>query len=241
MSSQDKVTERYLTDDYAEKNPSWDIEDSPWKARHVLLRLAAQRLTPSSIAEVGCGAGGVLAEARDAFPQAELYGFDIAPAAQRYWAEFSDKNIHFIQGDFFQLNQRHYELIMVLDVVEHVSDPIEFLSRLQGHADYYVFHFPLDLSAISVLRESPLLYVREKVGHIHYFTKGLVFRLLAESGYDIIDWSYTGAAFTAPQQTWKTRLAGVVRRIAYTINKDFGVRLLGGETLMLLARAKKSP
>ena len=241
MSTQDKVSERYLSDDYAEKNPSWDMEDSPWKAHHVLRRLAANGLKPSTIVEVGCGAGGVLAEIRSAFSQAELYGFDIAPAVQNYWDKFSDKNIQFIQGDFFKLNQKHYELLMVLDVVEHVSDPIEFLISLNGHADYYVFHFPLDLSAINVLREYPLLYVREKVGHVHYFTKGLVLRLLAESGYDIIDWSYTGAAFTAPQQSWKTRLVGVARRIVYTINKDVGVRLLGGETLMLLARAKKNP
>ena len=63
---------------------------------------------------------------------------------------------------------------------------------------------------------------------------------LTECGYDIVDWRYTGATFTAPQRTWKTRLASPLRRAAYALNKDMGVRLLGGETLMLLARAKEN-
>jgi len=45
---------------------------------------------------------------------------------------------------------------------------------------------------------------------------------------------YTGAAFNTPQATFKTRLAQL-RRL---LNKDVGVRLLGGETLMVLAKAK---
>jgi hypothetical protein len=34
----------------------------------------------------------------------------------------------------------------------------------------------------------------------------------------------------------KTRLVALPRRIAYAVNKDFDVRLLGGETLLVLAK-----
>lgn len=240
MSHENVTNRRYLSGDYADKNPSWDLEDAPWKARQVLEIVRAHKLFPASIAEVGCGAGGVLAKLRSVFPETDLFGFDIAPTAQRHWAQFAQANIQFRVGDLFSLSQRRYELMLVLDVVEHVPDPFEFLARLRGHADYFIFHFPLDLSAISVLRESPLLYAREKVGHIHYYTKGLVLATLTECGYDIVDWRYTGATFTAPQLTWKTRLASPLRRAAYALNKDMGVRLLGGETLMLLARVKEN-
>jgi len=27
--------DKYMSDDYVEKNPSWDMEDSPWKAGYV--------------------------------------------------------------------------------------------------------------------------------------------------------------------------------------------------------------
>jgi hypothetical protein len=116
-----------------------------------------------------------------------------------------------------------------------VQDPFAFLGRLKGRAAHYVFHFPLDLSAISVLRESPLLYVHDKVGHLHYYTRGLALSVLHDCGYRVIDARYTGAAFTAPQRTVKARLAALPRRLAFALNRDWGARLLGGETLMVLA------
>jgi len=131
-----------------------------------------------------------------------------------------------------------YEVILALDVLEHLQDPFEFLARLRGYAAHYIFHFPLDLSALSVAREAPLLHARTKVGHIHYYTKGLALSLLTECGYEIVASTFTGAAFSAPRRSWKTWIAAVPRRVIYAINRDFGARLLGGETLMVLARAR---
>jgi len=81
------------------------------------------------------------------------------------------------------------------------------------------------------------MLVRTKVGHIHYFTKRLALALLEDCGYDMLKWCYTGAAFTSPQRTWKLKLASLPRRLAYSMSKDWGVRFLGGETLMVVARA----
>ena len=126
----------------------------------------------------------------------------------------------------------------MLDVLEHLGDPFTFLHRLRDHGDLMVFHFPLDLSAISVLRQTPLLHVRAKVGHVHFFTRGLALALLDECGYEVIEARYTGAALNAPQRSLKTRLAGLLRRLVYAVNRDIGARLLGGETLMVLARPR---
>lgn len=49
--------ECYLTGSYADSNPTWDIEDSPWKVEQVLRMMGAHHLAPSTIAEVGCGGG----------------------------------------------------------------------------------------------------------------------------------------------------------------------------------------
>lgn len=155
--------------------------------------------------------------------------------------DITDAGIEFTLGDFFEQSRRPYELLLVLDVIEHLANPFDFLSRLGGYAQGYIFHFPLDLSALSVLREKPLFHVRNKVGHLHYYTKGLALALLEECGYEIRDWFYTGAAFSAPQRRWLTRLASLPRRLAYAVGKDFGVRLLGGETLMVLAKHRSAP
>lgn len=231
-----KPYESYESGDYLSKNPTWDEEDSEWKAKQVISILEKNGITPNTIVEVGCGAGGILAALYDTFPSIEYSGFEIAPDASQFWVKHASKNINYSVSDFLIKKTDKYDLLLLLDVFEHVQNPFEFLLKLQGRADYYVFHIPLDLSAISVARETPLLYVREKVGHIHSYTKGLALALLEESGYQIIDWTYTGAAFTTPQRNWKTRLVSAIRHIAHFINKDFGVRLLGGETLMVLAK-----
>lgn len=229
--------DRYQSGDYLKSNPTWDVADSPWKAELVATQLNDSNLHPASICEVGCGAGAVLASLRLRYPDACLSGYDISPDAEGFWNQYDGLNIDFHVADFLVDNQL-FDTILLLDVLEHVPNPADFLHKIRGRADTFVFHFPLDLSASSVLRESPLLYVRRKVGHLHYFTKGLALELLDECGFEVIEARYTGAAFNAPQATLKTRLAQLPRRLVYALNKDFGVRLLGGETLMVLAKSK---
>lgn len=233
-----KPYDSYLSGEYLEKNPTWDDEDSQWKASKVLEIMQANQLDFKSIVDIGCGAGGVLAALASELSDVELHGYEIAPDASRFWSQHEDMKISFFVADFLQEKKDHYDALLLLDVFEHVPDPFEFLSLLRGRAEYYIFHIPLDLSAVSVAREKPLLHVRRKVGHIHYYTKGLALALLDECGYEIVDWSYTGASLTAPQSSWKGKMARVPRRILYSINRDFGVRLLGGDTLIVLAKAR---
>jgi len=235
---QDPTLDRYLNGDYAQKNPDWDSADASWKADKLHQLLAAHHCLPSSIVEIGCGSGAILAALRRYYPQVSLSGFDIAPEASRFWSEASVRGIRFELADYLSLDEPVPDLILVLDVLEHLGNPWEFLARLRHRSKLVAIHFPLDLSAVSVLRESPLLQVRDKVGHLHYFTRGLALSLLEESGFEIVEARYTGAALDAPQRSFKTRVAGWARRLAYAVDRDFGARLLGGETLMVLARPR---
>lgn len=234
----DPITMRYLEGDYLNHNPAWDMGDSAWKAEKIIALLYKNTIAPESFCEVGCGAGKILGSLKVTFPDAKFTGYDIAPDAEKFWADLRQSGVSLHVGDFFLQNDQKHDLIMLIDVLEHIADPHKFLLGIKPFANKIVLHFPLDLSALSVLREKPLLYVRRKVGHIHYFTKGLVFELLEECGLELIDWQYTKAAFSSPKANWKTRIAQLPRKIAYTLNKDFGARLLGGETLMVLAKFK---
>jgi SAM-dependent methyltransferase len=238
MHPDELTRQRYVGDDYSRANPTWDAEDSPWKADLVLRMLRRHKLTPARIVEVGCGAGGVLSALRRALPEAKLVGYDIAPQATAFWKTHGDSGVEFRLEDFLHVRSEPCDVLLLLDVIEHVADPHAFLNALRGRAARYIFHIPLDLSAVSALREAPLLYVRNKVGHIHYFTKGLALALLRECGYEVLDSCYTDAATQSPKGTWRTRLARLPRRLMRAIDDDWGVRLLGGETLLVLARAQ---
>jgi len=228
--------QRYSSSEYLKANPTWDVEDSPWKAKKISNLISHLRLPVKNICEVGCGAGGVLAELNKIYPDTPLFGFDIAPYVEKFWGKYSHLDIQFTCGDFLELNNEHYDTLLLLDVIEHLRDPFYFLDMIRNHADNFIFHIPLDLSALSVLRERPILNVRKKVGHIHYYTKNLALSLLKESGFDVISWQYTNASTTSPSKSVLTKIASVPRKIAYLLDKDLGVRLLGGETLLVYAK-----
>jgi len=235
-----KPLDSYQSGDYLKNNPTWDQEDSPWKAKQVVKILHQHHVQPQTVCEVGCGAGAVLGALHVIQPNVQYTGYDISPDAESFWRPFQQQGIQLHVGDFFQCQQSHYDVILLLDVLEHVADPHQFLQDLKPYAPHVVIHFPLDLSALSVLRESPLLYVRRKVGHIHYFSKGLALELLEECGYEIVDAQYTGAARSAPQRSMKTKCFSYVRQLLSFFQKDIAVRLLGGETLIVLARPKEN-
>lgn len=146
------------------------------------------------------------------------------------------KNLKFYLGDFHEISKRKFDFLLMCDVFEHVRDPFTFLEKSREHAGFFIFHIPLDLSAVSVARGTPLIEVREKVGHLHLYTKDLALATLLDCGYEIVEWRYTGAGMSAPQRSLGTRLASFVRRLARFLNKDYGVRIFGDETLLVLAK-----
>ena len=188
-----RFTDFYTGSEYADNNPTWDIEDTEWKARKIIDILEATGLTPDSMCEIGCGSGGILAGLRRAYPATSLTGYDIAPSAARFWPQWENANISFKTGNFLTDDSENYDFLMLIDVLEHLPDPHAFLYQLRGRSKYLIVHFPLDLSSLSVARESPLIHVRRKVGHIHYFTKTLALELLHETGYRHIETRYTNA------------------------------------------------
>lgn len=228
--------DKYISQDYFTNNPTWDIEDSHWKAVFVAEMLSSNGIMPASICDLGCGAGYVLTELRNKFNSALICGYDIAPDAVKFWSRHKKLGIDFILGDFFKLNTKSYEVMLLLDVIEHMSDPFSFLNRIRNKSKYFVFHIPLDLSAVNILREKTILEARKRALHIHYFTKNLALSLIEECGFEIIEWRYSGASFTRSHGRFKTKLANIARKMLCAINKDVGVRILGGETLFVLAR-----
>ncbi|MDD5135442.1 MAG: class I SAM-dependent methyltransferase [Phycisphaerae bacterium] len=233
------MVDRYKDGTYISDNPDWDRHDASWKAGLVRNVLQKFSIEPKSVCDVGCGAGDMLLHLKQAYPDCDFTGYDISPQLSPFWDEHRREGIHFHCGDIIQLNRRYYDCILLMDVIEHLSDPFSFLDALRSMARYFIFHFPLDLSAFTVMRKKPLLYARHKVGHIHYFTKELALDLLQGSAYCVMHHSYTNAYSQDPRRSLLTRLTALPRHLVSLLDKDFGTRLLGGETLIVLAEAAR--
>jgi hypothetical protein len=139
--------------------------------------------------------------------------------------------------NFFEDARDFFDIILVIDVLEHIEDYFSFLRSLRNRGTYKIFHIPLDMSVQALLRMSPILKSRENVGHIHYFTKETALAILKETGYEIIDYFYTpGSLELSSRQSFKSLLLKLPRKLGYSLNKDMAVRILGGYSLMILTK-----
>ena len=57
-----------------------------------------------------------------------------------------NERFHFELGDVTKISERFFDVILVLDVIEHLEDYFSFLRTIKERALYKIFHIPLDLS-----------------------------------------------------------------------------------------------
>lgn len=225
----------YSDGTYFRNNPDWHADDSAWKARHIADILERNDVSPASVCEVGCGAGEVLRNvAREIPAAASFVGYDISPDAYRLCAVKSGGKLDFRFGNMLE-EPVEFDVAMAIDVFEHVEDYFDFLRRLRTKAKYKVFHIPLDLSALALLRGEPAR-MRKSVGHIHYFDKDTALAALQDTGYEVIDWRFTSGRTDLPNLGWKSRLLKWPRKLLFKLAPDFAARALGGYSLLVLTR-----
>ncbi|MFT4623450.1 MAG: SAM-dependent methyltransferase [Myxococcota bacterium] len=222
------VDDRYRGGGYAADNPDWHLADAPHKARAVARLVARVGLQPRRVVDVGCGAGGVASHLADAWPRAEVSGWDIAPAAIGR-ARSSGGRARFHVGDPLR-SAVTADLVLCLDVAEHVPDDVGLLRDLAFIAPIAVVRLPLDLSALDVLRPERLLAARRRYGHLHAYTRALALARLAEAG-----WALRQAELERVPPTLlrtRSRISDGVRRAAFRVAPELTVDLLGGWSLL---------
>jgi hypothetical protein len=222
---------------YLELNPTWHVEDSPWKAKQVFEMIRRNDLQPNSICEIGCGAGEILNQLHFLLSgPVSFTGYEVSPQAFHLSKAKEKERLHFHLGDLLLQDEAYFDIVLAIDVFEHVEDYFGFLRRLRRKGRLKIFHIPLDLSVQSVFRGSPILRQRRSVGHIHYFTRETALAALVDTGYEILDHFYTSHCIDLPARSFKNSLAKVPRKIVFQLHQDLAVRILGGFSLMVLAQ-----
>jgi 2-polyprenyl-3-methyl-5-hydroxy-6-metoxy-1,4-benzoquinol methylase len=198
--------------------------------RELEQRIGAIARPPARLLDVGCGNGEFLAAATRFGYQAK--GIDISEGAVALACE---KKLDAIAGDFLtQEFGDHYSLVTMWDVLEHLQNPFQFVSRARellheqgalvikvpsyGSANFALLHAAKSRS--SVLLGAP--------DHVQYFTKESLSRLLHRAGFDHLTWF--------PDMTFRSkRPSRSLRKIlARSLQKQIG-RLAKNQNLYLMA------
>lgn len=154
---------------------------------------------PDRIVDFGCGSGATLdlLGSMYALPASSLHGFDLIPhevtkirVVQHDLTKGLPDEIKSLSGS---------RLFLLTDVLEHLTDPSDILSRLSkefGPGDRLVVSVP-NVRCISVTAPLILLdrfqYQAEGIldsSHFRFFTKTSMEGLLSESGFRVINSEY---------------------------------------------------
>ncbi|MDA8538295.1 class I SAM-dependent methyltransferase [Candidatus Pelagibacter bacterium] len=236
MNKDLEITSRYNNGSYLSKNSDWHVEDSPWKAHQVDKIIKRNKLTPTTICEVGCGAGEILRQLslKSNYAKVDFTGYEISGDAFELCRTRSAQRLTYLKKDLLE-DEKQYDITLCLDVFEHVENYMGFVKSLKEKIGFKIFHIPLDLSVSALLR-GMLIYNRNSVGHLHYFTPDTAIATLNDCGYEIVDTMYTPSFADLPSKSWKAKLIKLPRLALYKISPKLLSTLIGGVSLMVLAK-----
>ncbi|MDZ4852676.1 MAG: class I SAM-dependent methyltransferase [Pirellulaceae bacterium] len=162
-----------------------DLESTYWwhvAKRSLATSLLSQYTTPSArIVEGGIGAGGNLR-----FWQSqgfEVHGLDIMPESVAYARQCGLENVH--QHDLhdpWPVPAQSAEAVVLLDVLEHVRDPVK---ALQNAAQTLVENG----SIIFTVPAHPWLFSEwdERLGHFRRYTQSMIREQVEQAGLRIVE------------------------------------------------------
>jgi SAM-dependent methyltransferase len=218
---------------YLANNPTWHEEDAPFKTERILTLIHRNALALNTVCEVGCGSGEILVQLEKKLPATTRFiGFDISHDAFAIAKLKETDRIRFELQDITHQATETYDILLVIDVIEHLDNYFEFLRGILPKAPYTIFHIPLDMSVWSLLREQMLLESKARVGHIHNFTEDFILSVLSDYGFRIIDKLYTEPVYK--NKSRKEQLVHLLREGLFKINPKFCTKTLGGYSLMVL-------
>ena len=231
------VNEMYVNGEYLNNNPTWDMEDAPWKAGLIFKMMEKHHLEPKKICEVGCGSGAVLQQLQLLMPEVCIFnGYDISPQAIELCGQRTNEKLHFHLKNFSEEPDTCCDIILIIDLLEHLEDYFLFLREIRNKSQYKLLHIPLEMFVISVMYPMFLLGQRKKVGHLHFFTKETAIQTLQDLGYEIIDYTFTAGYSGDRDYGIKDKLLKIPRGLFYPLAPDFTVRLFGGYSLLVLVK-----
>jgi SAM-dependent methyltransferase len=170
-----------------------------------------------NIIELGCGGGGTLAWLKNSGMARHTTGIELCAEPASVARSQVDQ---VIEGDLDcamkQLNDGHYDLVLCLDVLEHLVDPWATVQRIYSllrpggsilisvpNVRHYSVLLPL-------LRDGSWRYQEAGIldrSHLRFFSRDGATELLTQNGFVIKASADNGLKPTRRREIWKTLLA----------------------------------
>jgi hypothetical protein len=233
-----KDISRYETGSY--RSPG----DGVYKARDLVRFLASipeVRTATRSFADVGCGDGSVFSAmlcemSKSEFTLDMATGYDIGPPPPQGGPPLppfaSRKQEDFLCGTMT------YDLVSLIDVVEHVVDPIGFVKAIAARCSWLLLHIPLD-DRLSVVLSNQWNFRLQSVGHLSFWNPATALSMLTSAGVEPMLCGFTGGfAYPSGRVRLTQRAVLPLRWAMWRLSPGLMARTIGGVSLAVLCKGR---
>jgi 2-polyprenyl-3-methyl-5-hydroxy-6-metoxy-1,4-benzoquinol methylase len=158
------------------------------KQSREIVRFALKTIEINSIhawADLGCGVGSLIQVTNDL--KINSVGVELSDDLARY-AMSLDRNVQ--PGDITLLKNSSFDVISIIDVIEHVPDPMNLLRQISEKVvagGYLIVSTPDENSFMSKMLGRYWWHIRP--AHVGYFNKNTIEFALMKSGFEPVAWS----------------------------------------------------
>ncbi|MDO8609270.1 MAG: methyltransferase domain-containing protein [bacterium] len=131
-------------DQYLKLHTDLHEKDAEVKTK-AILDILPKCFKPNSILDIACGSGKILLNISNKLKSKENIGIDISSKIIDI-ARKNDKNnkINWIVSDIFKFNEDNFDLVLAIDIVEHIPNDLNFLKKIKNFGKYIVIKIPVE-------------------------------------------------------------------------------------------------
>lgn len=236
MQNEIAPTTIYSDGKYLGNNRTWHTEDSPYKASFVIDLIKKNHIPFDTCADIGCGAGLVTEILAEKYNEATFVGYELSSDAQSFWKERKNRtNLSYSSENLLE-SDKSADLVVCLDIFEHIEDYFGFLRALRTKGDKFIFNVPLDMNVMKIITPG-LRYAREEVGHLHYFSEYTAIKTLENCGYKIMDSKLSVSYISTMPRNVRQLFVLPIRLLSLSFGRSFAAKVFGGISLVVHATA----
>jgi SAM-dependent methyltransferase len=194
-----------------------------------------------SILDVGCGSGKILIQLSQLLGTDKNTGIDISQKIIEV-AKSNDPDgiISWLATDVFSPTLSKHDVVLAVDIVEHVQDDHSFLKRISQLGDFVVIKVPIEVNIVNRFIKSlsngiidPCLNTEVRYGHIHHYSVEGFLSLLDGSSLRVIKVAY----MHLPKRSrifWE--ILRVIFMPLWLMSRKYYVKCNGGFLVVLLGK-----
>jgi len=201
------VKNLYLSNEYIVKNPSLHEEDSPWKVRKIipLVDRAVSNLNRKEINLLDAGGGaGLILKAVSVYIEEKhgikvnRFALDLSPAMLKIQKKNNPDLKKALSEDVCKtsLGDKEIDLMLVIDLLEHISNPVEALEEIKRISRFAIFKVPMEGNLSLriwnfINRGKPRRRLVKTIGHINVYSFGKLKRRIEKHAGRVLDSYFT--------------------------------------------------